>query len=214
MSSNEEKDFRRSLVSAVASFGLEALTEEQIKRLTAHYLMLCRWNQRVNLTRIIKPEEAARLHYAESLFGARFIEGEQTVLDIGSGAGLPAIPIAIARPDVHVTALEANSKKSLFLKEAKEAMALTNFNVITARLEDFDWSGYELLTSRALEHAEETLPLVINPMTPNNRLIVFCAPDLLGKLEERVTEARIETHPIPLSNERLIAIFTRVAPTA
>src|SRR3989442_220469 len=207
MSNYEQEGFQRSLVSSIASFGLEALTEEQIERLTAHHPMLCRWNQRVNLTRIIKPEEAARFHYAESLFGASFIADEQSVLDIGSGAGIPAIPIAVARPDVQVTSLEANSKKSLFLKEAKEALALTNFNVVTARLEDFDWSGYELLTSRALERAEEILPTVINRMSSNNRLMLFCAPDLLGKLEG--TQTSIETHPIPLSYERLVAVLIR-----
>ncbi len=208
MSNYEQEDFQRSLVSAVARFGLEALTEEQIERLSAHYLMLCRWNQRVNLTRIIKPEDAARLHYAESLFGARFIAHERTLLDIGSGAGFPAIPIAVVRPDVQVTSLEANSKKSLFLKEAKEALALTNFNVVTARLEDFDWSGYELLTSRALEHAEEILPLVIARLSTNNRLMLFCAANLLRKVKRRAKEFSIETHLIPLSDERLIAIFT------
>src|SRR2546425_21401 len=196
MSNYEQEGFQRSLVSAVARFGLEALTEEQIKQLTGHYRMLCRWNQRVNLTRIIKPEEAARFHYAESLFGARFIAHERTLLDIGSGAGIPAIPIAVARPDVQVTSLEANSKKSLFLKEAKEALALTNFSVVTARLEDFDWSGYELLTSRALEHAEEILPLVIARLSTNNRLMLFCAPNLLRKVKRRAKEFSIETHSI------------------
>jgi 16S rRNA (guanine527-N7)-methyltransferase len=207
MSHNRDKDFRRALEGAVASFGLERLTEEQIERLTAHYLMLCRWNQRVNLTRITKPEEAARLHYAESLFGAKFTEQARTILDIGSGAGFPAIPLAVVRPDVQVTALEANKKKSLFLKEAKDVLFLTNFNVITARLEDFDWSGYELLTSRALERAEEILPTVINRMSSNKRLMLFCATDLIRKLEQQVKKTGIETHPIPMSDERLIAIF-------
>jgi 16S rRNA (guanine527-N7)-methyltransferase len=209
MSHNQDKDFPRALEGAVASFGLERLNEEQIERLTMHYLMLCRWNQRVNLTRITEPEEAARLHYAESLFGAQFIEQARTILDIGSGAGFPAIPLAVVRPDVQVTALEANNKKSLFLKEAKDVLFLTNFNVITARLEDFDWSGYELLTSRALERADVVLPLVVEHLGANNRLLLFCAADLLGRLERQVKNTRIESHPVPLSDERLIAIFTR-----
>jgi len=108
-----------------------------------------------------------------------------------------------------VTGLEANSKKSLFLKEAREALALTNFNVVTARLEDFNWPSYELLTSRALERSEAILSSVIERLTPHNRLMLFCAPDLLGKLGGHVTETIIETHRIPLSGERLVAIFTR-----
>src|SRR5437588_5840926 len=144
-----ESEFRKALDAAVAGFALVSLTEEQANKLTKHYSLMRRWNQRVNLTRIIEPREAAKLHYAESLFGASFIAGARTVLDIGSGAGFPGIPIAVAKPDVQVTALEANKKKSLFLNEAGQELQLRNFAVVTTRLEEFDWSGYALLTSRA-----------------------------------------------------------------
>lgn len=169
--------------------------------------MICRWNQRVNLTRITNPREAARLHYAESLFGASFIQGAHTLLDIGSGAGFPAIPLAVVRPDVQVTALEANHKKSLFLKEVKDELELANLKVATARLEEFDWSGYEWLTSRALDRAESVLPLVIERLQPRQKLMLYCGPDLLAELERG--ELKIETHAIPDSQARLIVIFSR-----
>ena len=169
--------------------------------------MLVRWNERINLTRIVAAREAAKFHYAESLFGAEFIIGSRTVLDIGSGAGFPAIPLAVARPDVEVTALEANHKKSLFLKEAKDELGLANLNVVTARLEEFDWAGYEFLTSRALDRAEAILPSVIEGLSTKQRLMLYCGPDLVEKLE-REAKYRIELHPIPHSVARIIAIVS------
>lgn len=210
MSRDQTVEFKSELAEAIAGFGIPGPTEEQTSRLANHYSMLCRWNQRLNLTRITEPREAARLHYAESLFGARFIAGAQTLLDIGSGAGFPAIPIAVARPDVHVTALEANQKKSLFLKEAKDELGLANLKVVTSRLEEFDWDGYEMLTSRALDRAESILPSVIQQLSTKQRLMIYCTADLAQKLEGRI-DLRIETHSIPNSAARIVAIFSRVA---
>ena len=204
MSREQTDEFGSALDEAITSFGIEPLTAEQTAQLVRHYSMLCRWNRRLNLTRITEPREAARLHYAESLFGARLIAGEHSLLDVGSGAGFPAIPIAVARPDVQITALETNQKKSVFLKEAKDEIGLGNLAVVTARVEEFDWSGYELLTSRALDRAEAVLPLIIHRLSPRQRLMLYCAADMVAKLEGGV---KIETHPIPHSEARLIAIF-------
>lgn len=203
-----ENEFRAELEAAIKAFKLDPLTGEQIGRLVSHYALMRRWNQRINLTRIIEPCQAAKLHYAESLFGAKFIAGARSVLDIGSGAGFPAIALAVARPDVQVTALEANQKKALFLKEVKDELALSNLDVAVARLEDFEWIGYDLLTSRALDRAEEILPAIIEEMRSDRRLMLYCARDLVAKLEAR-PRWKIETHTIPESDARLIAMLTR-----
>ncbi len=208
MTQGPEDEFREKLDAAIAAFSLEPLRDEQIGQLVNHYALLRRWNLRVNLTRIIEPGEAARLHYAESLFGAKFITGARTVLDIGSGAGFPAIPLAVARPGIQVTALEANQKKSLFLKEVKDELELENVEVATERVESFDLAGYELLTSRALDRAEDILPAVIEKMNSDQRLMLYCARDLVAKLEAR-PGWKIKTHAIPDSDARLIAILTR-----
>ena len=210
MSRNPDREFKVALEAAVASFGLEPLEEKDTAKLVKHYTMVRQWNRRINLTRITEPEAAARLHYAESFFGARFIGVAKTMLDIGSGAGFPAIPIAVVRPDLHITALEANQKKSLFLKEAKDELELPNFEVATQRLEQFDWSDYELLVSRALDRAETVLPPVIERLTAKQRLLLYCAPDLVEKLKRQApAKGKLETHSVPLSDERLIAIFTQ-----
>jgi 16S rRNA (guanine527-N7)-methyltransferase len=202
--------FRSTLESTVSGFGLEALTEHQFTQLVKHYSMLCHWNRRTNLTRIVEPKEAARLHYAESLFGGRFIGEATSVLDIGSGAGFPAVPLAVAMPGVHVVALEANQKKSLFLKEVKGELGLGNLEVVTGRLESYDWSGFDMLTSRALDRAESILPGVVRLLAVHQRFMLYCAPDLLRAIRGSVgSEIAVEAHPVPQSDSRLIAIFSR-----
>jgi len=208
MSSDQANEFKSALDEALSKFGIDSLDEGQRRQLITHYSMLRRWNQRLNLTRIIEPDEAARLHYAESLFGARFIDGERTLLDIGSGAGFPAIPLAVAKPQLLVTALDSNNKKSLFLKEVKDELGLDNLKVVTARLDEYDWAGQEILTSRALDRAELVLPLLIGRLKPAQRLMLYCGPELMAKLEGEVNR-RIETHQIPHSKTRLIAIISQ-----
>jgi 16S rRNA (guanine527-N7)-methyltransferase len=206
---SKESTLKPALKAAISSFGLDALSEQQLDQCASHYELLCRWNRRVNLTRIIEPPEAARFHYAESIFGARFIEEGRTVLDIGSGAGFPAIPLAIMRSDLEVTALEANQKKSLFLKEVKGELGLANLRIETARLEEFDWTAYRWLTSRALEKAETVFKSVIDSMAGPQRLMLYCAADLAAKLEQHLPAEWVLTpHAIPQSESRLVAIFS------
>lgn len=205
MNNNE---FRSALEQSLSALGIPALDERQAGQLTKHYSMMREWNRRVNLTRITEPREAAGLHYADSLFGGRFIGRARTLLDIGSGAGFPAVPLAVLRADLAVTALEANQKKSLFLNEVKDALGLSNFKVATARLESFDCSSFDLLTSRALDRAESVLPSVIRKMTAAQRFMLYCAPDLLAKINERLaSECEVETHAVPQTESRLIALF-------
>ncbi|MEN3335621.1 MAG: rRNA (guanine527-N7)-methyltransferase [Blastocatellia bacterium] len=203
-------EFITALPSALSEYGIDELSDAQRAQLAKHYAMLRAWNRRINLTRIIDPEEAARLHYADSLAGGRFLGAAQTMVDIGSGAGFPAIPLAVLRADLQVTALEANQKKSLFLAEAGDALRLANFKVATARLESFDLSAFDLLTSRALDRAEAVLPAVMARMTERQRFLLYGATELLGKLSARLAaDFTIQTHAIPASAARLVAIFSR-----
>src|ERR1700732_4321222 len=99
--------FRELLTREFAPYG--QLTVQQIDLLEAHFKMLGRWNSRLNLTRIDSLEEAVRLHYCESMFvGTRLPSGPLRIVDVGSGAGFPGIPIAILRPDCAVTLVESH----------------------------------------------------------------------------------------------------------
>lgn len=203
----QQGEFRRALSLEVERFGVAALDEEQLSRLARHYAMMVEWNRHTNLTRILDPAAAARLHYAESLFAAQFLHGARRLLDVGSGAGFPALPIAVARPEVEVTALEANQKKSLFLHEAKDALRLENFRVARARVEEFDVSPYDVLTSRALDRADELMPRLLRRLSAPQKLILFCAPEMVDRLRA-ARPCVVATHRIPASESRLVAIFS------
>ena len=79
--------------------GVAVLSQDQVRRLEAHYELLLRWNKVINLTSVHKPAEAVERHYCESLFlGAHLPPGAFSIADIGSGAGFPGIPVAVLRP--------------------------------------------------------------------------------------------------------------------
>jgi 16S rRNA (guanine527-N7)-methyltransferase len=118
------------------------LTPDQGERLYRHQELLAKWNKKINLTAVASMEAAARRHYVESLFVVDHLPaGPLSLLDLGSGAGFPGIPIAVARPDVRVTLAEATQRKAAFLKEATRD--LPNVRVLALRAEvikeTFDW---------------------------------------------------------------------------
>ena len=210
MNDKSEREFLSALEAALDDLDLKSLTASQARLIASHFRMLNQWNRRINLTRIIEPDRAAKLHYAESIFGARFIGDASSMLDIGAGAGFPSIPVAILKPRLRVTALEANQKKALFLTEVKDALQLANFEVARARLEEFDWSSYDLLTSRALDRSESVYPRVAYALGASQRLMLYCSQDLAASLSESLKESHhVETQRIPHTESRLIAIFSR-----
>jgi 16S rRNA (guanine527-N7)-methyltransferase len=138
--------FRELLVREFVPCG--SLSVEQIDALEAHYNLLTQWNARLNLTRIESVEDAVRLHYCESLFlGTRLPAGPLRVVDVGSGAGFPGIPVAILRPECTVTLVESHQRKGVFLREASRNVK--NVSVVTDRAENLE-THYDWLISRAV----------------------------------------------------------------
>jgi 16S rRNA (guanine527-N7)-methyltransferase len=132
--------FRELLLRRAGSFC--ELSPEQVEQLEQHYQLMVRWNKVINLTRIEDVREVVDRHYGESLFlGANLPPGRLKVADIGSGAGFPGLPIAVLRPELHVSLIESHQRKAVFLKEA--ARGISNISVISRRAEDisasFDW---------------------------------------------------------------------------
>jgi 16S rRNA (guanine527-N7)-methyltransferase len=124
------------------------LNQNQMARLYEHYQLLERWNKRINLTSIASGEEMVVRHYCESLFFAAQLSNDaDSLVDIGSGAGFPGFPIAIAKPHWAITLVESNQRKAVFLRETARGVA--NISVISRRAEEisgtFDW-----LVSRAV----------------------------------------------------------------
>lgn len=150
--------FKKLLASEFAPYG--SLSGVQLDQLESHYLSLTRWNERLNLTRIVSLAESVQFHYCESLFLASFLPvGPLRIVDVGSGAGFPGIPVAILRPDCEITLVESHQRKSVFLREA--ARQLENVRVIAKRAEDID-QQFEWLISRAVAPSD-VLRLTLAP---------------------------------------------------
>lgn len=126
---------RAQLQQGVQALGL-TLEDAQQRRLLAYLQLLARWNKHYNLTRITAPEEMIGGHLLDSLAVLPFIKPAR-VLDVGSGAGLPGIPLAIARPDWQVCLLDSNSKKTRFLNQVKIELGLANVEIVQQRMEDY-----------------------------------------------------------------------------
>jgi 16S rRNA (guanine527-N7)-methyltransferase len=134
------------------------LTAPQIALLENHHSLMMRWNKRINLTAITAIEEVVKRHYGESLAVAAAIPpGGWKIIDAGSGAGFPGVPIAIARPECTVTMLEIDIRKGVFIKET--TLDLPNAFVKNERLSAYQ-PGCDWLVSRAL-HRQELIPYAI-----------------------------------------------------
>ena len=139
---------------------LEPLPQAVWQQLLDYLDLLNRWNSRMNLTAVRDPRLLASLHLGECLRAAQMIPADTTtVLDYGSGAGLPGIPIQIARPDLAVTLAESQTKKAAFLREAVRTLGLSGARVHSGRVEELDASRiFDLVAMRAVDRMDRAVP--------------------------------------------------------
>ena len=140
VSTAEMEDFKSLLQLEFSAYG--ALSHQQLSRLEQHYELLLHWNRKINLTRITGLLDAVRYHYCESLYLALSLpKGPLRIVDIGSGAGFPGIPVAVFRPDCEVDLVESHQRKAVFLREA--VRNLSNVKILSKRAEElaggYDW---------------------------------------------------------------------------
>jgi 16S rRNA (guanine527-N7)-methyltransferase len=131
------------------------VSEGQHNQLLAYLALLIKWNKAYNLTAVRNPDEMVSRHLLDSLSVIPFIEGERW-LDVGSGGGMPGIPLAILFPEMKVTVLDSNGKKTRFLTQVKLELKLENLEVIHSRAEAFQPSlPFTGIISRAFSSLED-----------------------------------------------------------
>jgi len=181
--------------------------------LLAYLALLDRWNRTYNLTAIRDPREMVAKHLLDSLAMHPFA-GDGALADLGTGAGLPGIPLAIADPGLQVTLVESNGKKARFLREAVRTLKLPNARVAEARIEALDMPGmFDAITARALA----TLPLILqlggHLLKPEGKLLAMkgaVPADEIAALPPGWQVARIEPLQVPgLSAERHLVVVGR-----
>ncbi|MCL2661318.1 MAG: 16S rRNA (guanine(527)-N(7))-methyltransferase RsmG [Acidobacteriaceae bacterium] len=166
--------------------------------LSAYLDLLLRWNARMNLTAIRTPEEIVRRHFGESLFaalhlGASGMEMPDTLLDLGSGAGFPGLPIAMLRPEISVTLAESQNKKAAFLREAVRVLEVPNAEVWAARAESLpEDRRFHTVTLRAVDAMNAAIAAAA-PRAIRKMVLLTATPPTLP--EGFTAEA-----PIPIPN--------------
>lgn len=172
----------------ILSEGLSALkltlTTEQQRQLLAYVALLEKWNRSFNLTSVEGAAAMVTQHLLDSLSVLPFIQGE-SVLDVGSGAGLPGLPLAVAQPERHFTLLDSNGKKTRFMQQAMLELKLANIAVVKSRIEEYrPERAFDTVISRAFSSLVEFVQASRAACGPRTRLLAMKGlyPD--GELEE------------------------------
>lgn len=134
--------------------------------------LLDKWNHSYNLTAVRDPQEMVSRHLLDSLSLLPFLKGPR-VLDVGTGAGLPGIPLALVRSDLHFTLLDSNIKKITFVRQAVHELGLKNVEANQARVEKFDQSNFDTITARAFASLSDLLAQAGTLCAPDGRILAM-----------------------------------------
>jgi 16S rRNA (guanine527-N7)-methyltransferase len=200
------------------------LSPVQLRCISMYIDLLLGWNARVNLTAVREPEELVTRHFGESIFAARHIFRAASpgmdaveagsspvvtphVIDVGSGAGFPGVPIKIWAPHVNLTLIESNQKKATFLREVVRKLELGDVEVFAGRAEAYPGPKGQAVTLRAVERFESILPVAAGLVGSDGRLAMLIGESQLKGLFELLPDMKwSEPVRLPLSSNRSMII--------
>ena len=199
--------------------GREMLTPHLIEALQRYLDLLLLWNAKVNLTSVRDPEKIVTRHFGESLFAARVLLAggsdatpATTLVDVGSGAGFPGLPMKLLDPRIDLTLIESHNKKAIFLRDAVRCLGIDRAEVFCGRAEDWSKTA-DLVTLRAVERFESALPAAARLAAENGRLGLLVGAGQVSTAQEVLGQ---HWHwrkpvPIPLSAGRVVLHAERKA---
>lgn len=172
------------------------LTTEQQTQLLDYVDLLVKWNKAYNLTAVREKKQMIERHIVDSLSIIKFVKGDQ-VLDVGSGAGLPGVVLAIYFPHKHITLLDSNGKKTRFLNEVKQTLALNNITVIQARVEELKVETlFDCITSRAFAELGKMVKLTQHLLQSKGEFVAMKGQVLPEELSAIDKHYKVHVHPV------------------
>jgi 16S rRNA (guanine527-N7)-methyltransferase len=188
------------------------LSQRQLSSISIYIDLLLKWNAKVNLTAIRDPEEIVTRHFGESLFMAQRIFPQASinanVIDVGSGAGFPGLPIKLWAQNIKLTLIESNNRKTTFLREVIRVLALGDVEVFTGRAEVFPATG-DVVTLRAVERFETALPIAVNLVKGEGTISLLIGDDQITSAKAASQSVRWHPPlPLPNSQKRILLLGT------
>ena len=187
------------LADGVAALGL-SLDVSQQQKLLNYVALIAKWNKVYNLTAVRDPEAMITQHLLDSLTVLPHVTGPR-LIDIGCGAGLPGIPLAIARPDWKIALLDSNHKKATFLRQACLELALTNIEVVCERVEEYQpEEKFDAAISRAFSDLGEFARLSAHLLTKDGKLCAMKGVyphDEMGRLPPQIKVQEVIPLTVP-----------------
>lgn len=161
------------IADGVAAMGID-LGEEAVAKLAAYLHLVEKWNRVHNLTAVREPEQMVTLHVLDSLSILPHVAGATTLLDVGTGAGLPGIPLAIACPGLHAALLDSSHKKCSFLQQARTELDLANVEIVCDRVESWKPAArFDVVVSRAFSDLADFVDQAKHLVAPGGRLMAM-----------------------------------------
>jgi 16S rRNA (guanine527-N7)-methyltransferase len=180
-----KEELKRTLEKGAKELGI-GLGPVQLELFLTYLEELTRWNRKINLTKITDPKEIITRHFLDSLTILRYLKGSKRLLDIGTGAGFPGLPVKIAMPEVELMLMDSVEKKVFFLKYIIRTLGLRGVRAVRARAEEAEVieqlkNSFDCVVSRAISALEDFFPLARPYLCQGGILIAMKGP-LTGKL--------------------------------
>jgi len=189
---SSQKDlFLITLLKAAKEIEIE-VTTEQANTLLQYLELILKWNKAFNLTAIRQPKDMLVKHLIDSLAIAPYISGKN-ILDVGTGAGLPGIPMAILFPNKQFSLMDSNGKKTRFLTQSKIELGLSNINIINARVEDIKEDLlYDQIMSRAFTALDNMVGLCAHLLKADGQFLAMKGLELKDELQSILPPFKVE----------------------
>ncbi len=197
--STQKAEQLKSLLLASPAVAGQLLSGQAIEQLVQYYALVLKWNPQLHLTTITEPAEFFRRHLCETVFLARHLAPEVVeVWDLGTGLGVPGIPLAILRPDLQVKLVESSRRKAIFLAEAVFRTGNQNLTVLSQRFEALPvLPAHAAIAARAVEKMEALLPKILELGKACQQILLLGGAGLAEQAANLPTDFKLETTLIP-----------------